>query len=161
MQTSRFACQKEHAGKWYTPPSEGLKVGRKPGESGPAYRLESESGDSLIVSWEDVGGLCAFGRALSNVTVSAGTITFEAAPESVVAIRSRVDEAFQKGGFDEAKTGEMAPATGAYYRLDDRNESILTVEWDDGDGLAVLGGALSQLASVEQLHAPEQANAKS
>lgn len=153
MQTSRFALQSEHAGKWYVSPSEGTKVDRKPGEFGPSYRLQSESSDSLIVYWEDVGGLCAIGRALSDVRLSAGTIVFEAAPVAIAAIKSRIDEAFQAGGFAKVNTGDMAPATGAYFRLDDKKASILNVEWEDGDGLTMLGRALSHLASVEQLDA--------
>ena len=151
MQTSRFALLSEHAGKWCVSPAESIRAGRKPAETGPSYRLQSDSGQSLIVSWTAVGGLGACGKAMSHVTLSEGTIDLEAPPVALGIIKLRIEEALKAGRFAKAEIDEMAPATGAYFRLDDRKAGVLSVEWMDGDGLAMLGEAFSLLGTIEQL----------
>lgn len=151
MQASRFASLSEHAGKPYVSRAEVLRAGRTPAEAGPSYRLQSDSHDSLMVSWTAVGGLAVCGKAMADVTLTEGTINLEAPPVALEIIKLRIEEALKAGRFAKAEIDEMAPATGAYFRLDDRKAGVLSVEWMDGDGLAMLGEAFSLLGTIEQL----------
>lgn len=158
MRLAGFARTSEHVGKSAIWPSSGIAAGRKPREPTASYQLDHEIETNIIVSWDDAGGLCAVGNALLSVSESMGNATFEARSNAISAIKTRLDKTFQARGFQKKHLNEMAPETGAYYLLDDRKAHTLTVEWDDGDGLAVLGETISTLTSVEHLDAPDQPN---